>query len=298
VELDGGALAPDASARFGTGGRAEGAVRAVGGELRLAYEGRSLGADVGTTPLGFPVWSGVGGVRLRHAFGALTLSLEGGRRAVTESALSYAGVKDPATGVYWGGVVADGARLEASWAPELARVWLYAGADRLVGFNVEENRRASAGGGAQARVRLGGSGELLAGVAVGLLGHEDNLGYFTYGHGGYFSPERFLHVGAPLAIRGGGRFFWELAAEPGYHWFEQEEAPALPLGAPPGTPEDAPALSAGTLPASRTEGFAFDGRALLGIALPGRLDASLSFGFQDAPEYREWRGGLLLRFAL
>jgi hypothetical protein len=207
-------------------------------------------------------------------------------------------VKDPATGVYWGGVVADGGRVEATWAPERARVWVHAGADRLVGFNVRDNVRASAGGGLQARWRLGASGELLGGVAAAMLGYRENLSYFTYGHGGYFSPERFVHVGLPIAVRGGGRVFWELAAEPGYHWFRQAEAPVLPIGPPDGTPEDAASLGAGPLPASRTEGFAFDGRALVGVALPGRLDASLSLGFQDAPEFREVRGALLLRFAL
>jgi hypothetical protein len=285
VELDAGDLPESASALFGTGARSFGPVQTSGTEVRLAFASALISADVGTTPLGFPVQAVVGGVRLTPSLGALHLAAQAARRSVVDSVLSYAGMKDPGTGRYWGGVVQEGGRLDASIGGGVPTLWAFGSVDRLVGFRVEDNRRVAGGAGLNLIAHLGGAGDLGAGVDALAQRYDENLRYFTFGHGGYFSPQRFLHAGLPLSWKGGGAFRWEAAAEPAYHAFTEAEAPRFPLGGGKGSP----------YPGQTKQGFALDARALLGLRL-GAVDASLTAGLQEAPEFQEARAGFVLRY--
>ena len=98
VELDAGTVGRTAGPRFGSGAPpagtpGAGSQRATGTEVRLSYDSRHFMADLGTTPIGFPVLAIVGGVRLRDTFGPVSLSIEGGSRSVTDSLLSYAATR-------------------------------------------------------------------------------------------------------------------------------------------------------------------------------------------------------------
>jgi hypothetical protein len=296
IELDAGIARAGASSRFGTGTGALGEQRVAGTELRAAYEDRDVVADFGTSPIGFPVFSLLGGVRLRHAFGDVRVSVEGARRPVIDSMLSFAGVQDPATGRFWGGVVTEGGRMDLAYAPQFLTVWGYASLDRLLGFHVAENRRIAGGAGFAFRVGAGELGEISAGATVTGMAFDRNLSLFTWGQGGYFSPQQFLHAGVPVGWKGGRRFRWEVVAEPGYHWFRQDATAVFPLGLPPGASDDAAAHAGDVVPGSRTAGFAFDGRATLGLTITRGLEATATGAWQTAPEYRELRASAGLRY--
>ena len=94
----------------------------------------------------------MGTLRLRERFGPVELAAEGARSTITESILSFAGVRDASTGEYWGGVITEGGRAEVSVGAEWGRIFAYGGLDRVVGYQVAENVRAVGGGGAEARV--------------------------------------------------------------------------------------------------------------------------------------------------
>jgi cellulose synthase operon protein C len=306
VELDSGALADSAAARFGTGGGGASLdarfPQVAGTALSLSYEDRDIEADVGTTPLGFPVQAVLGGLRLRHGFGPLEVAIGGERRSITESLLSYAGTKDPATGRYWGGVVSEGGRLDLSVAPEPLRLHGYGAYDRLVGYRVAENRRLMAGAGAEVRLLRGVAGELLAGVEGVGMAFDQNLRFFTFGHGGYFSPQRFVRASLPLGWRRDGALRCEIVAAPGIEWFEEAASPALPSlaattagalrAAAPRRQGEAPA----DYPGQTVDGFTLDGHATLGLTFAGAFDASLSVAAQQAPEFQEVRGMFTLRY--
>jgi len=71
----------------------------------LSYASGSVTADIGATPLGFLQQSVIGGVEYAPSLSQnLRLHAVVERRAVTDSLLSYAGAKDPATGTQFGGV--------------------------------------------------------------------------------------------------------------------------------------------------------------------------------------------------
>jgi hypothetical protein len=294
VDLDAGTLAGSASSRFGSGASAAGPIRAIGTALSVGYEGRGLAAEVGTSPLGFPVQSVVGSVQLRHAFGAVRVGVEGARRSVTESLLSYAGTRDPGTGRTWGGVVSEGGRLELGLELAPTRAYVYGAYDRLVGDQVAENTRAMAGVGFDATLTRGNLGSLSVGLAALGMEYDKNLRYFTWGHGGYFSPQRFVRGSIPVGWRREGTVRWELVAAPGVETFEESETPmfpAVPGGAPPGV---APGVA--TYPGQRVTGFALDAHALLGLTLARNVDLRATAAGQKAPEYREWRAGIALTF--
>ncbi|HWE23765.1 MAG TPA: cellulose synthase subunit BcsC-related outer membrane protein, partial [Myxococcales bacterium] len=297
VELDAGTPGTTAASRFGsgtppTGASLAGAQRATGTELRLSYESRHFVADLGTTPIGFPVLAIVGGARLRDTFGPVSLAIEGGSRSVTDSLLSYAGTRDPRTGRNWGGVVARGGRLELGVDTGPVNLFGYGEYHRLVGVRVEENARAAGGGGIEWKLYQGDLGDLRIGPAVSLLSYQYNLSFFTIGHGGYFSPQKFFHGGFALRWSGSGtgKLRWELAAEPGFDTFTQNSAPMFPLNLPGDPTGTAP------YPGVTNHGFSFNGRAFLGWSIASFLELGLGASGQQAPEFQEFRAGAFLRF--
>jgi hypothetical protein len=184
-------------------------------------------------------------------------------------------------------VFADGGRGELAFAPEGGRVFAYGGYHRLVGFNVADNQAAEAGLGGELRVlHAPPFGDLLVGLAGHGTSYEKNLRYFTFGHGGYFSPQWFVRGTLPVTWRhAGGRFRAELTAAPGAEWFREDPAPVLPLGG-----------SEDTYPGQETSGLAFEARAAIGWRIAGQLEATLDGALQQAPEYFEARAAIVLRW--
>jgi hypothetical protein len=261
----------------------------LGTELSLKYESRHLVADVGSTPLGFPVRALLGGLLLRGSAGPVSMSVQGGRRSIQESILSWSGARDPTTNRIWGGVVSEGGRGDLGINVGLLSLYGYAGYDRLVGVDVAENRRFSAGAGLQATLFDGAAGALRAGPTGALLAFDRNLRFFTFGQGGYFSPQKFLHGGFTVTWRRDGALHFELAAEPGYDAYSEDASPAFPL-AGPGDPTGPP------YPARTNSGPSFNGHLQLGWAVTNSFEAAVNVAVQQAPEFQEMRAGLVLRF--
>ncbi|BDG08351.1 cellulose synthase subunit BcsC-related outer membrane protein [Anaeromyxobacter paludicola] len=295
VELEAGSVANDATTRFGRGAGASGTLRAYGVAPSLGYEGRAISAEVGATPLGFPAQTVVGSLELRHAFGPVRIAVAGARRPVTDSLLSYAGIRDLVTGRTWGGVVTEGGRLELGLELGPVRAYGYGAYDRLVGSEVRENRRAMAGAGVRVTLAQGPLGALSVGVEGTGMRFDDDLRFFTLGHGGYFSPQRFLRGTLPVGWRRDqGAVRWELVAAPGAEWFEERETPVFP--AVPGLAPPTGVDTSATYRGQQVSGFVFEARAGLGARFGGGFEVRATAAFQQAPEYQEGVGGLLLRY--
>ncbi len=178
---------------------------AQGAGFTAGYHSDVLRADIGVTPLNFAVSSIVGGVRHDGDIGQLSYSLEASRRPVTGSLLSFAGTRDPKSGQVWGGVVATGGRLGFSLDKgETFGFWSSLGLHKLTGSNVLSNDRLQLMAGGQWRV-VNEENRLFA---LGLGGmywrHTENAGEYTFGHGGYYSPQSYLSVSLPITY--GERF--------------------------------------------------------------------------------------------
>ncbi|MCX7143781.1 MAG: cellulose synthase subunit BcsC-related outer membrane protein [Proteobacteria bacterium] len=172
---------------------------AQGTSLDVGYRSGRLRFDIGTTPIGFPVVNVIGGIATRGDLGQFGYSIDASRRPLTSSLLSYAGTRDPLSGRVWGGVVASGVRLGLSRDEGGALgFWSSLGAHSLTGENVKTNNRIQLMAGTYWRM-VNRDDRLLS---IGLTGMDwrfsDNVGEYSFGHGGYFSPRSYSSVSAPL----------------------------------------------------------------------------------------------------
>ena len=170
--------------------------------LSVGYETPGLKLDLGTTPLGFTLQNVVGGVTLRESWSDMKIDLTLSRRAVTDSLLSYAGALDDNSGLKWGGVTATGGRLQIGTEDGPLGFYGYGGAHALRGQNVQNNSRLEFGAGAYYRVLERTDFSVTTGLNLTAMGYQRNLRYFTLGHGGYFSPQRYISLGVPLEVSG------------------------------------------------------------------------------------------------
>lgn len=286
VELGTGALGSSAATRYGSGsGDPPGSAGIYGTELRVGYEGPLLSADFGTSPLGFAIFSLQGGARLHGTAGPVSLGIGASRRSVFDSVLSWAGATDPAKGLHWGGVIVDSGRVDLGVT--LGTVGLHAWGEggRLIGVRVADNLRGSGGASADLLVYDGGAGQIRLGPTAAALGYQRNLRFFTLGHGGYFSPQRFVHGGFALRWRREGDIRWDLAAEPGYDYYQEAHEAVFPL-APDGR----------FYPGRDSGGASFNGTGFVGLGVSRDFEVGLTAAVQQAPQFQEVRAGLALRF--
>lgn len=162
----------------------------------------TFAADIGSTPLGFELPQLVGGFEWRPAVPDIAVSLGFSRRAVTSSVLSYAGMRDPISGARWGGVVQTGPYLDAGIYRERFSI---AGALRvteIAGERVLDNKFYGA--------RIGGDWKFYSepylraslGLAINYWQFDHNLQNYTFGSGGYYSPQSYVSVALPLEVWG------------------------------------------------------------------------------------------------
>lgn len=167
--------------------------------LNAMLERDNMRYDLGTTPLGFPVQSLVGGVLRKGDIGPFGYSLDISRRPLTGSLLSYAGTRDPRTGQVWGGVQATGIRLGLSLDDGgTYGGWSSFGLHKLTGRNVLPNNRMQLMAGAVVRVINEDDRLLQFGVTGMHWRLSENAGEYTFGHGGYYSPESFTSLSLPV----------------------------------------------------------------------------------------------------
>lgn len=115
--------------------------------------------------------------------------------AIKESMLSYIGLLDPFTDDAWGRVVRTGIEGNKSWDVNHQR-WLSlsAGYDYYHGENVIDNQavKASAAWGEYRTLTNGGWNK---GLFASAEHFENNSNFYTYGHGGYYSPDVLFSIG-------------------------------------------------------------------------------------------------------
>ncbi|MEZ5396692.1 MAG: cellulose synthase subunit BcsC-related outer membrane protein [Bryobacterales bacterium] len=201
----------------------------VGAEVQLSSE--NFGLKVGTTPDGFLVQNATLGLRLRPANGPFTVMFN--RDVVHDTLLSYAGVKDPISGQIFGGVMSNALSLQGDWAGAESGVYARAGYQHLTGDHVQTNRRIDGGGGAWWRVLKTSDGTLTLGANLFGMKYDKNLRYFTLGHGGYFSPQRYVLFNIPVTWQGtyNGRFDYSITGGLGLQHIMEDDAPYFPLDA-------------------------------------------------------------------
>ncbi len=201
--------------------------------LGLGYTRGAFAADIGTSPIGFRRQNILGGVEIAPALSQnFRVRLIGEQRSVTDSLLSWSGARDPNSGRSWGGVVRSGGRLQLEYVTGPVGVYMLGGYSAYTGQNVARNNRFEAGAGMQYTVWRLPDEELTAGLDLVYFGYDNNQRLFTYGNGGYFSPQSYFAVNVPVDWRArSGNLSWRLGGTIGYQSFRENAANFFPRDA-------------------------------------------------------------------
>ena len=189
---------------------------------------RDFGAMIGMTPQGFWVRNAEAGLRWKILGGPITVQFN--RAAVTDTMLSYSGTQDPITGTVFGGVMATGGQISGNWGGGNSGIYTQFGYDKLTGHNVENNDRISGTAGTYWKVLERPQGSLTVGMNLTGMHYAQNLRYFTFGQGGYFSPQSYFLFNAPIRWVGKWeRVEYSVAGSLGSQFFSEDQSPYFPL---------------------------------------------------------------------
>lgn len=299
----GGGPAAAAAQAAGTVGTA-GSQRQTGTGLAVGYAQGMVDADIGTTPLGFEHSKLIGGVKLQGALSdRVSNQLDVSRRAVTDSVLSFAGTRDDRTGQSWGGVTATGARYLIGAESGGTGVYGNVGYASLNGTNVVSNSRLEGGVGVYTHVINAPGQRLTTGLNLTALAFDKNLRYFTYGHGGYFSPQQFVSLSVPLTwAQTQDRLSYQLGGSLGIQHFREDGADYFPGDASAQSAAAAAANTANsgnaTYAGQSKTGLGYNLAAALEYRLTPHLVAGGNLGLDNASDYRQFVGKVYLRYRL
>jgi len=312
VSLDSGTIGTDVSTqrRFGTGSLFDRVQNprstAAGVALGMTYRrGDSFRFDVGSSPIGFPTATLLGGIEVAPQIGSARIRLTGERRSVEDSLLSWAGQRDQFNGRNWGNVVRTGGRGQLEFP--LGPGYIYAGAGYSVfeGQNVPTNNRIEGGAGFSYPVIRGPNGELSVGTDLVYFAYDRNQSHFTFGSGGYFSPQAYTAFNVPVDYRGrSGDFSYRIGATAGYAVFRQEATPVfandpnlqrqlVARAAALNPTATTPLLT--SFPSQNQQNFVGGLRADLDYAITPRINLGAGFRYDKAADWDETRVFLRLQ---
>jgi len=224
----------------------------------------TFGLSVGTSPQGFAVHNLIGGFRFRPLNGWFTV--QGVRDSVKDSLLSYAGAADPGTGVRWGGVVANTVTAKFDSAPSTniryKKIGEYASGSYsfIQGLHVPDNWSAAGNAGLYWQMVPG----LTLGANFNAMHYDKDLKFFSFGQGGYFSPQQFYLASIPISwYARHPRFEYEVRFSGGVQYLHEDASPFYPV-----------------LPASAT---VMQGTYASNDSTAPNYDADIRLGYRVAP---------------
>ena len=299
VSLNAGGVDSDSAARFGGGASSSdgtGSQRDKGVGLSVAYARPDEGikADIGTTPIGFKYTTAAGGVSVDRPLednSNVRYGVNVSRRPVTDSVTSFAGATDERTGQSWGGVTANGGRAQLSFDDQQVGTYGYGSWHKLLGHNVKSNSRAELGGGLYWYLSNTEDGKLTAGLSATGLSFENNQDFFTYGHGGYFSPQSYFALGVPVTwSQRTDRFSYLIKGSVGVQHFEQDGADDF--------------RNNKDLEASSNQSYESQSKTGVGYSLSGsgeykfnsNVFLGANLGLDNAQDYKQFTGAMYLRY--
>jgi len=324
VSLNAGAIGTDLYSRSTFGGGANAAFDQVGGRTgiqsdqaargvgwSLGYKMSGFSADIGVTPVGFQYSNVTGGVKfdgMLDQANTLYYSISASSRPVVDSVLSFAGTRDSVTGQTWGGVMSTGARVQLSKDLGGYGVVGSAGVFSLTGHDVAANTRADANVGIYWNLIKNKDENLTLGVNAASMFYNKNLSNYTFGQGGYFSPQQYYSLTLPLNwAQRQGDFSYRLSGAVGAQKFSQSASDYFPNNG------DLQAAANAAMAKQLASGGGGSGMAIyeaqessgvaynLSVAGEYQLNRYAFMGglaqFDNSSNYRQWGVGMYFRFS-
>jgi len=268
--------------------------------------------SLGTTPVGGAVSAEPTfnlGFTQQERFGFW--GLEGYSTPVRQSILSYTGIKAPyirkiksTTGkqllqqyfglqpdYQWGRVLQTGvqataySRLNEQWSMygNINGAWLH-------GKNVADNAMISVSIALGRNFKISGFDYFSIGPSVNYQHFDKNLSHFTFGHGGYFSPEHYYNLGAGINFltEEGKKYIIRGRFIAGFQGIKEASSPWFPLVN----------KNYGRYAASHSSGEALDFE-LKGVWLmTPNLQLGTGIAFRKTNGYQDFTTGLFFRYSL
>lgn len=298
VSLNAGSVSDDALSRFGSGAQRDGTgsqkAEGVGLSVAIQRPADGLKADLGTTPLGFKYTTATGGISIDRPVSDTSNVRYGvsvSRRPVTDSVTSFAGTTDKRSGQSWGGVTANGGRGQLSFDDNEVGAYGYASWHQLLGNHVESNSRGELGSGVYWYLQNATDSKLTVGLSMTGISYANNQDYFTYGHGGYFSPQTFFALGIPVTwAQRTGRLTYQVKGSVGVQHFEQDSADYFP------NDKALQAASGLRYEGQNKTGIGYSVAAAAEYKVASNFLLGANLGLDNAHDYQQLSGALSLRY--
>ncbi len=270
----------------------------VAGEVQLAFPHLALAA--GYSPYGFLVSNWTARGQWKPGGGPFTITAS--RDSVRETQLSYSGLRDPGSasagfpGNIWGAVMSNQGNVQFSKGDALSGYYIGLGGQYLNGYHTQSNTRFDGTGGAYWRVyALPEYGSLTLGANFFGMHYAHNESAYTYGMGGYFSPQFYFLATIPFAWTGhyGTRLHYEINGGVGIQAFQQDKTPLFPL------PEQEPllvALNNAAIPALTTVGANYSFRATVAHQLGPHWFIGGFLSANNTSNYNAVSGGFTVHY--
>jgi tetratricopeptide (TPR) repeat protein len=298
VSLNAGSASGEALSRFGSGAQSDGVgsqkAEGVGLSVAIQRPADGLKADLGTTPLGFKYTTATGGISIDRPVSDssnVRYGVSVSRRPVTDSVTSFAGTTDKRSGQSWGGVSANGGRGQLSYDDNEVGAYGYASWHQLLGNHVESNSRSELGSGVYWYLQNATDSKLTVGLSMTGMSYANNQDYFTYGHGGYFSPQTFFALGVPVTwAQRTGRLTYQVKGSVGVQHFEQDSADYFP------NDKALQAASGLRYEGQNKTGIGYSVAAAAEYKVASNFLLGANLGLDNAHDYQQVSGALSLRY--
>lgn len=194
------------------------------------YESDLVKAEVGTTPVGMGQTKVTFHAEVTPKVSRdVQVSAMVERKPVTDSITSYAGSRDPVTGEIWGQVMRTAGGGGLSYDRDGNGIYVQGRYYSLRGTNTVRNNGVEANVGGYVRAYKNARSSLTVGLNVNYQAYDKSQNSFTFGNGGYFSPQRFISVGFPVNYSlQGDRFEASASVTPGFQSYSEDESPLYP----------------------------------------------------------------------
>jgi tetratricopeptide (TPR) repeat protein len=270
----------------------------LGGEVQLAFTHLALAG--GYTPYGFLVGTFTGRAQWKPGDGPFTFNFV--RDSVKDTQLSYAGLRDPSgntvgnQGQIWGGVMANQGNVQFAHGDAESGLYFGVGGQYLAGYNVESNIRIDGSGGAYWRMKtVPEYGNLSVGANFFAMHYTHNENAFTYGMGGYFSPQAYFLANVPISWAGHYETHWHynVVGSFGVQGFQESLTPLFPLAAQSAYEV---ALNNPMLPAKTSVGPNYDVRGQVAYQIGPHWFAGGFFSANNSRDYNNVSAGFSIHY--
>jgi len=240
-------------------------------DVEYRHEGWSTWyASIGQGFVGGPIKAAIKGnlgAVYRYEHGQFNAELY--RQPLRDRIFAYVGMTEPTTGQHWGRVSRNGLKLDGyhGWGDSPWGFSYQASAELLNGINVASNKHYAVSLTLPYSFRLAAADSVQASIGpqVRWQHYAQNQNHFTFGHGGYFSPQKDVAYGlsAHASSDEGQRMHFIADGFIGKRSHTQDVSPFSPLG-----------IAGVAYPATTVRETVYSGR----LAAVGRVTGHLQLG--------------------